>query len=166
MVAKSIFCKDNIGHNCHNLNYGDLVMKGLILIAMVFCLFSCKDVAGSKKGEVVYFEVEEKMFDKYINQKDLPSEPNYFVDKRLVNDSYPFEIILYKNNKFFYNLPNLGEGTGKFWYENGGIRFFAKRSLFDMHMDLKAKSKNAETVILKFKDRFGPNALEMTKHNF
>ena len=141
-------------------------MSRFYLFALFCCLSSCNDVLNQEKGEIEYFTVEEQMFDKYINQKNMPEKPNLMADKLLVNNSYPFEIALYRDNKFYYDLPNLGEGSGRWWYEKGRIRFYAERSLFDMHMSLKAKSENAQTVQLKFSDRFGPNALMMNKQNF
>jgi hypothetical protein len=76
-----------------------------------------------------------------IKNSSLPTLPNLSIDRKIVNNSYPIEIALYNNNKFYYDLPNLGDGTGE-WIHAADIK--------------------AENFAIKFIDRFGINKIKVT----
>jgi hypothetical protein len=88
------------------------------------------------------------------------------LDKSILNAEYPFQIALYKDGKFYYDLPNLGDGVGTWKYTSGGkIQLKSKRSLFDMYIDVHGSDEASESLTIQFKDRFGPNTLKMTNVN-
>lgn len=113
--------------------------------------------------KVTVFRTKKSSYDKYINKESLVKgqQPNLSIAKTLYNDSYPIELALYSNNKFYYNLPTLGDGQGTYEYKDGYYYLFAERTLFDMHIDLKAASEDASSLILKFTDRHGPRTLKL-----
>lgn len=135
----------------------------MFIISSSFILSSCG--FGGEKSKLKYFKVTEQSFQKYINQKELSGEANSSVDKFIVNNDYPFEISLFKDGRWFYNLPNLDIGVGTWEYKEGRIHLFAKRDLFDMHIDLYALEEDATKVYIQFSDRFGPKELIMDNLN-
>lgn len=135
----------------------------LLMITLVSIASSCG--LNKEKSQLSYFKVEANDFTKYINQKPMPSEPNLSEDKAIINNDYPFEIALYSDGRWFYNLPNLDTGSGTWKFENGELKLFASRTLFDMKIDIKALEEEAARVALKFSDRFGPQVLKMENVN-
>lgn len=129
-----------------------------IFILSLFLFTSCVE----EKGELILFEKEEADYAQFINQKPKPERPNLTLDKRIVNNDYPIEIALYNDGKFFYSLPNLGDGEGTFKYENGILKLLAERKIltFDVEMSytFTITRKDGSQSLLKFRDRRGNQA--------
>lgn len=129
-----------------------------IFILSLFLFTSCV----KEKGELILFEKEEADYAQFINQKPKPDQPNLTLDKRIVNNDYPIEIALYNDGKFFYSLPNLGDGEGTFKYENGILKLLAERKIltFDVEMSytFTITRKDGSQSLLKFRDRRGNQA--------
>lgn len=135
--------------------------KLLALTGLLFILTGC-----GNKGEVLKFKsVKEESFQKYVNQKDLPASPNLSLDTNVVNDTYPITIALYKDNKFYYDLPNLGDGNGTWKYSDGRIELNAQRDIFDMYIEVHSLDEKADKLVITFIDRFGRNAIKMINNN-
>lgn len=134
-------------------------MKIILLTALII-LAACGKQSGDK-----LFNVDKAALTKFVNQKPIPSEPNLSLDKSIVNDSYPIEIALYNDGRFYYDLPNLGDGKGTWKLSGGKIELKAKRSLFDMYIDVLGTDEAASTLTIQFTDRFGPNTLKMMNVN-
>ncbi len=139
--------------------------KFLSLIFIATLLTSCNPLGNDDKSELKLFEVQASDFDAVINNKELPTDPDLTQDKTLLNRDYPIEIAIYQNGKWYYDLPNLDTGTGTWKYENGKIKLYAERDLFDMHIEVVATKEHGATMAIKFADRFGPKVLEVEKVN-
>ncbi len=138
------------------------MIKISLLALTVLLGYSCT----KKSSSVDLYKAKESVeFSKFINQKPLPEGPNLTVDKSIVNEKYPIEIALYNDGKFFYDLPNLGTGTGNWKYSDGKIELTAKRQIFDMHIEVYGADKGIEETAILFTDRFGANTLKMENHN-
>ncbi|MFP5386567.1 MAG: hypothetical protein ACLGHN_10840 [Bacteriovoracia bacterium] len=134
-------------------------MKNFFLFCLL-ALLSC-----GKESSTKVYPVTDSSVSRLVNQKSMPADPNLTLDKSLVNNSYPIQLALYEDGQFYYDLPNLGDGRGT-WKKSGGkIELKAKRSLFDMHIDIHANDEEAQTLSIQFIDRFGPNTLQMTNVN-
>lgn len=131
-----------------------------LIVLMLLTIVSC-----GKQGSAKLYRVDEASLVKFVNQKSMPTDPNLTLDKSIVNNSYPIEIALYNDGQFFYNLPNLGDGKGTWKSSNGKIELKAKRSLFDMYINVQASDEAAQTLSIQFTDRFGPNTLKMMNVN-
>lgn len=136
-----------------------------LLLALLFT--SC--MPKGEKSDLAYFEVEQQAYTKYVNEKVMPASLNLSVDKVIVNNDYPIEVALYGDQKFYYNLPTLGDGHGT-WERVGGklklkLKLFATRSLFDMNIEIFAADPSATEVVLKFRDRHGPQVVKMENSN-
>jgi hypothetical protein len=118
-----------------------------------------------KQGKSKLFRVEENALNKYVNQKQMPQHPNLTLDKAIINNSYPIEIALYKDGRFYYNLANLGDGQGQWKHANGKIELKAKRTLFNMYIEVHGSDEHAQELSIQFSDRFGPNTLKMVNSN-
>lgn len=130
----------------------------LIMMALTLTFSSC----GKNDEKIEFHKADRAQFSKLINNGPLPTHPNLSVDQKIVNNSYPIEIALYDNNKFYYDLPNLGDGTGDWIYINGRIELRAKRDIFDMYIELHATDIKADNFAIKFIDRFGINKIKVT----
>jgi hypothetical protein len=119
--------------------------------------FSC----GKKDAGVEVYPVKQQYFAKHINDQPLPERPNLSLEKSFVNLEYPIEIALYSDQRFYYDLPNLGSGSGTWKYEEGKIKLYAKRTLFNMEIDVYGADDKASELAITFSDRFGPNKLKM-----
>lgn len=128
------------------------VIPFLVLMIITSC---------GKKSKTKFFSAKEESFSKFINDKDLPKDPNLSLDKSIVNNDYPIQVALYKNNKFYYDLPNLDAGTGTWSYANGQIVLKSKHRLFDMRIDIRALDEEANNLAVSFIDRHGPQTLKM-----
>ena len=135
-----------------------------VIVAMI-TFISCGGSKDAPKSELKFFESKNSDFDKYINFKATPTQPDLQEDKSIINNDYPIEISLYQDGKWYYNLPNLDDGFGTWKYENGIIKLHASRTLFDMHIDIEAIEEGAKEVAIRFSDRFGPKVLPMEKSN-
>lgn len=131
-------------------------MKKTILTLTLIALVSC----GGKSGPKVY-AVKEESFSKFINQKNLPSDPNMGLEKSILNNDYPIQIALYKDQKFYYDLPNLDSGTGTWSYSGGQLVLKSKHRLFNMRIDVHSLDQNGEKLAIKFIDRHGHQTLKM-----
>ena len=138
-------------------------MKFLFL-AICFNLMSC-NMINSKKSNLSFYKVDQKSFDRYLNKKNMRDGVNLQVDKHIINRDYPIEISLYENGEWYYNLDNLGDGRGTWKYESGKLKLHAKRTLFDMHIELESIKEDGSDIVIKFSDRFGPNTLKIEQLN-
>lgn len=138
-------------------------MKILLLILTLLIGSACTGKSAS--DEKLYTSKDVGSFTKYINHKKMPKNPNLTVDKSIINEDYPIEIALYENNRFFYNLPNLGTGKGTWKYTGGIIELKAKRSIFNMYIEVYGSTADFSKLAIQFTDRFGANTLKMDNNN-
>lgn len=137
-------------------------MNYCLLILTLFIGLSCTGKSGSAD---LYSAKDAGNFSKFVNQKKMPKSPNLTVDKSIVNEDYPIEIALYENNRFYYNLPNLGTGKGKWEFKDGKLELRAKRTLFDMYIEVYGGEQNFGQLAIQFTDRFGAKSLKMDNNN-
>ena len=135
-------------------------MKHILIASVLLAFIGC-----GKQGTSKIFPLKDSEVQKFVNDKAMPADPNLTIDKSFVNNSYPIQIALYKNGQFYYDLPNLGDGTGT-WEKNGGkIELRAKRTLFNMYIEVHGSDETNSSVTIQFSDRFGPNTLKMMNVN-
>ncbi len=135
--------------------------KVILLSALLGLAVSC----GKPSEKIPLYSIKAGALPSFVNDKAMPQNPNLSIDKNLVNNEYPIEIALYNDNRFYYNLPNLGSGKGTWSHKNGKLELKAKRTLFDMHIDALATDVDGKELAIQFTDRFGPNTLRMLNIN-
>lgn len=128
----------------------------LLLVTLVAC--------GGKSGHKFY-DAKEENFAKFINDKNMPASPNLTVDKSIIHRDYPIQLALYKDGKFYYDLPNLDDGSGTWKFDGGQIVLKSKHRLFNMRIDVRALDERADNLAISFIDRHGPQTLEVEKLN-
>ena len=121
---------------------------------LIFLFCSCKE----EQGKLVFYESKIENYDKFINEKEMPLNPNLNVDKVIIDEEYPVEIAIYKDGRFFYNLENLGSGSGVWEHKDGSIILSAKREIFfkirDMIYKFSILKEDGTQASLEFRDRF------------
>lgn len=120
---------------------------------------------GGSESKYTYYSAQKTDFERYLNKKDMPANPDLSSDITLLNRDYPIEIAIYQNNTWYYDLPNLGKGRGTWKHEDGKVVLQASRDLFNMKIDVIAIEENADDIIIEFVDRFGQKLLEVEKKN-
>lgn len=133
------------------------ILKSTLILALLV-LVSC-----GKGGNAKLYKVEAGALTKFVNQNKI-SKP-ISTTKTIVNNDYPIEIALFNDGRFYYDLPNLGDGKGTWKLKDGVIELKAKRTLFDMYIEVKATDVEAKSLTIQFTDRFGPNTLKMMNNN-
>jgi hypothetical protein len=135
-------------------------MKIILILSLLILTISC-----GKQGRSKVYPLNDKAITKYVNPMPMPADPNLTLQKSIVNNSYPIQLALYSDGKFYYDLPNLGDGKGTWKKTDGKILLKAKRTLFDMYIEIHGSDEDAQNVSIQFSDRFGPNTLQMTNLN-
>lgn len=135
------------------------LMKIILLLTLIM-MSACGKQSKSK-----LHPIRQEVMTKFVNDKNAPASPNLSIDKSIVNDKYPFHIALYKDGRFYYDLPRLDDGFGTWKISDGKIILKAKRDLFDMYIEVYGSDMNAENLTIQFTDRFGPNTLKMRNKN-
>ncbi|MBL7665997.1 MAG: hypothetical protein JNM93_12755 [Bacteriovoracaceae bacterium] len=138
-------------------------MKHLFLgISLCYLAVACQELSNNT-SQVKVFLREESHYLKLVN--DSKNEANLNKDIYLANDDYPIELALYENKRFYYNLPNYGEGYGSWKYDQGKIQLEARTAHFPMHIDLVSVEEKGTGFAITFRDRFGPKVLKVDLAN-
>ncbi len=131
-----------------------------LLSILLLLIFGCGKGANIQK-----IKVNKDGFLKIINQNTMPTNPNLSIDKSVSNSSYPIQIALYEDQNFYYDLPTLGDGKGKWTFKDGHLSLHAKRDLFDMYIEIHSLDEKVNDLVITFIDRHGHNLIRMDKHN-
>ena len=142
-------------------------MPRMVLFLLVF-FSSCIDNSNhSLNHEKLILPLES--FSSIINNKKVTNgeDVNLQEDKSVLNRDYPIEIWLYANNIYFYELPNLGNGTGEWRFENGSLKLSNDHHIKTIDLKIKMSfdlynSSNGELRV-NFTDRFGTKDFPMEK---
>lgn len=119
---------------------------------------------GPKK-DFEFYATDKKDFDHMINKQSAPAKPDMGKLKTILNRDYPIEIALFEDGKWYYDLPNLDDGFGTWKYEDGAIKLYAERDLFDMEIDVVALKESAKELGIMFVDRYGLQTMKAEKIN-
>lgn len=95
----------------------------------------------------------------------MSATPDFNSDITVVNNDYPITLAIYKDKKFYYDLPNLQEGSGTWEWKDGKIELRAKLPIFDMYIEVYGSDANFTATKIQFKDRFGSETLKMESTN-
>ena len=139
-------------------------MNKIFVLSLLFLAASCLDLK-EEPSELRFFQVKKEDFKPYVNKIKKPAIPNLSELKTIINLEYPIEIALFQDGTWYYDLPNLDTGSGTWTFENGAIKLFAERNLFDMVIWLEATKEKAKDVRIRFSDRWGPKVFSMDKRN-
>ena len=137
-------------------------MKTLKVCILTYILLLSACGSDSSKPE---FKVTEGAFSKSINKNNMPVDVDLTRVKKLVNNDYPIEVALFKDGKWFYNLANLGAGEGTYHYEDGVLKLFAARDLFDIYIEVRSADVEGNSFRLTFSDRHGFKVLPTELNN-
>ena len=130
-------------------------MRRFVYISLLgLAMMSCRNTYESKRPYQIYPQ-EQKFFSSVINESESSSI-------QLSEDNYPISVKLMKDGRFYYNLPRLGDGWGRWKHRDGYIDLYAERTLFVMQMQIHALDpNNPKNLALEFSDRFGPKYLHL-----
>lgn len=128
-------------------------------------LFLASVLVGCDQGSAPQHKRDPAFFNRFINSaqdydqaKAKLSELNLLVS----NQKYKMRYALFDNGKFYYQVDNLGDGHGKWSYQDGSLNLFANRTMFDLDLNLVATEAEGEQMAMRFLDRFGNNTVPVT----
>lgn len=145
-------------------------MPRMVFLSL-FLLVSCIEGANQSHMLAERSVVELSAFQSIINQRDFQSEKDLIhnEDVSIINADYPVEIWLYRNNKYYYDLPNLGSGIGEWSYKNGLLHLenihHVKTINFNIEMNYEVFYSKEKELKVFFNDRFGGNSLVLERKN-
>mgnify|MGYP001596638711 CR=1 FL=1 len=73
-------------------------------------------------------------------------------------ETNPLRLVLFDNNKFYYQVDRLGNGEGTWEYKNGALQLVAVRPLFDLEITVTAAGAEGSETLIQYIDRFGFNS--------
>jgi hypothetical protein len=124
------------------------------LLSLLF-LSACGDVlSGNPRDESFYRPV--------ISEMNAPNKVEMIKAKLIYSDQYPMRLALFGNQKFFYEIDELGDGWGEWKMEDGFVKLFAPRNYFDMRLVLSGADKKGDAKILRFRDRSGVQSIAVS----
>lgn len=136
-----------------------LLKSSLVCLISVF-IFSCQQIKPHEKlantvpQSAAYYN---NLANTSAEAQERPTQAGIV----LHNDDFPIEVKLYDDNTFYYLLPTLGDGRGTWEYKDGHINLHAKRSLFDMSIDVYSLEEGSEKLAFSFVDRHGWQFIEV-----
>ena len=134
---------------------------GKILLSMLWILIVSCQPTYINKSPYTYFKKPEKYFLKMVNPTPTPKSVDLSKTLKLSNPSYPIELALFADGKFYYYLENLGDGFGTWEHKQGMVIMNAERDLFVMKFNIRSIEEEGQRVVLEFQDRFGYQFLEL-----
>jgi hypothetical protein len=141
-------------------------MPRMVFFLLISLLSSCIENAqteNSSQREVLAFE----SFESFINKKPLntKNDIDFNQDRSLINQDYPMEFWLYENNKYYYDLPKLGDGIGEWSYKNGALVLendhHIKTIDLRVQMEYQVYFTSEQNIYIEFSDRFGLKEIEL-----
>lgn len=127
-----------------------------------FSVLSCRDMIPKTKFENTVAK-DQVFYDQFVN-RGADKDHTTATGVTLQSDDYPIEVKLFADKTFYYVLPTLGDGTGTWSHSDGKVNLHAKRSLFDMSIDIHALEKGPNKVAFVFVDRHGWQFVKMNLH--
>ena len=131
-------------------------------LGFMLCLLfvACQPLYKANRNYEVY-EKEQDFFQAVMN--DHPEDVNTKSTIVLEDQSYPIQLQLYKDGRFYYGLKRLGDGWGTWSYSKGYLSLYAERKLFVMNFEIHGIEQDGNALSLEFSDRFGPKFLRLQR---
>lgn len=135
-------------------------LNSLLLSALLSVIFvvlaNCSPIA--KEAE---FKRDAEFFNVYVNKSaDLPQAEEKIASLKLLatEETNPLRLVLFDNNKFYYQVDRLGNGEGAWEYKDGALQLVAARPLFDLEFTIVAAGADGNETLVQYIDRFGFNS--------
>ena len=127
----------------------------LSFILLGLCIFGC-----AENYNLMEFKREPSFFEVYKNphaELNQAAEKIESIKLLQTSDQYPIRLAIYDDGQFYYQVDQLGNGTGTWKYEDGGLKLTTRRKIFDMNFYVTAVSAEGDKLVVKFFDRHGYN---------
>ena len=130
-------------------------------VIMIMSLWACQGTPLKEGND--YHNKPQGFFAQYVNPGAYTPRASMTGKTRLVNPAYPIEVALFEDEQLYYMLEKLGDGHGTWSLdaEQGYLRLFASRDIFDMKIDVYSVEAGGNRVKMGFYDRFGWNFLAL-----
>ena len=125
---------------------------------MSVSLISCIQPGSENSGKLTIYQNQEADYLDISNSFDSSESESMWNDLVIGTDKYPLYLALYQDQVFHYEIPGLGEGSGRWSIEKNQIKLEAKRSRFDMIFHIY---QFKDSYLIKFSDRDGPQNHEL-----
>lgn len=135
-------------------------MKHFVQFVILFCAGLVMGCGNG--GDAVEHRRDYSFFQPMINDSaDFKQAEQKLSELKVLTskDKYEMRYALFDNGKFFYEVGNLGTGTGEWSFKNGYLNLFATRTFFDIDINLIAAEESGNAMAMQFMDRFGRNTV-------
>ncbi|MEK6629092.1 MAG: transposase [Bdellovibrionota bacterium] len=132
------------------------LLLGVSLSTLLVVLTNC-----SPRSKDVEFKQNADFFNVYVNKSaDLPQAEEKISSLKLLatEETNPLRLVLFDNNKFYYQVDRLGSGEGVWEYKNGALQLVAIRPLFDLAFTITTADAEGNETLVQYTDRFGLNS--------
>lgn len=103
-----------------------------------------------------------EFYQKVFSAKTSPKKVNLENEKMIYSEKYPMRLALFDDQKFFYQIDELGSGWGEWKMSDGMVTMFAPRKYFDMRLVLSGADETSDAQVLRFRDRGGIQAIKVS----
>lgn len=139
--------------------------KTTILLFLSACFLTA---CSYDKVNLVEHPRSKEFYDPFINSgRDHTAAKSEMPSLKLfrISGLYEGRFALYDNGTFYYEINNLGDGTGDWVYSDGALRLKAGRIFFDMIFFVSAAQAQGTDTVVKFVDRNGPQRMSIQYQN-
>lgn len=135
-------------------------MKILICAFVVVLVAAC----SQDRVNMVEHQRDRDFYAQFVNNgKSLQNAPSEMSSLKLLKISglYEGRFALYDQNTFYYEINNLGNGTGNWTFENGAMKLKAGRMFFDLIFTVSGAQPEGNDTVVRFIDRNGAQKMNI-----
>lgn len=132
--------------------------KLLILLTSLLVLASCVGDSRGTDDEAQIHVTQSVLVEDVVSARDSSDATGVWDGKTIGNSTYPIFLALFKDRKFRYEIPGLGEGTGDWFKDSNRIKLQAQTPRFKMVFEIY---RQGEEYYITFSDRHGKQTLEL-----
>ncbi|MCC6138734.1 MAG: transposase [Bdellovibrionaceae bacterium] len=133
-------------------------------MASIFLFTAC----SYDKVNLVEQPREQEFYEPFVNTgRDHKAAKSEMPTLKLLKISglYEGRFALYDNGTFYYEINNLGNGTGDWVYSEGALRLKAGRIFLDLIFFVSAAEAKGTNTVVRFIDRNGPQKMDIQYQN-
>lgn len=139
-------------------------MKTLVIAFAFVLLVAC----SQDRVNLVEHQRDRDFYAQFVNNgKNLQNASSEMSSLKLLRISglYEGRFALYENNTFYYEINNLGNGTGNWTFENGAMKLKAGRMFFDLVFTVSGAQAEGNATVVRFIDRNGAQKMDIQYQN-
>jgi hypothetical protein len=139
-----------------------------ILVVLVLGAVSMLMSACSPGEGFVANKRDAEFYGQFVNpNSEWPQAESRLSELKVLetNEVYQMRYALFANGAVYYQIDKLGNGNGRWKYEDGALTVTASRPIFDMELTFSAAEATGDQMTVRFVDRHGLNSASVLFRN-